>query len=365
MTERLKDIYNQEFLKGFGERIHTVYSSFPVQKFIADVMDETWESLELKARMRKISKSMGDFLPEDYEAALKILYLISEECMGFPYMVLPDFVEVFGQAEEHWELSMEALEHFTKQSSSEFAIRPFLLQDPVRGMKQMEIWSKHENEHVRRLSSEGCRPRLPWGVSLPVFKADPAPVLGVLMHLMEDTSLYVRKSVANNINDITKDNKTLVLDLAERLKGVNPLTDWILRQGLRTLIRKAEPRALELFGYADNIRENIKEAILEVKPSKLRIGETCEITYAITLIEAEPVHIRIEYGIDFIKANGKPSRKLFLLSDKTVKGGTKLSGVKLHSFAELTTRRHYPGNHRILLLINGQEMAAAEVTLNP
>ncbi|WFR55413.1 hypothetical protein QA584_17595 [Anaerocolumna sp. AGMB13025] len=365
MSDRLKDMYNQEFLKEFGERINAVYSAFPVQKFISEVMDETWEDLELKARMRKISEGMGKFLPEDYEAALMILFTINEECMGFPYMVLPDFVEVFGQGEEHWELSMKALERFTKQSSSEFAIRPFLLKDPVRGIEQMEIWSKHDNEHVRRLSSEGCRPRLPWGVSLPVFKADPAPVLGVLMNLMEDTSLYVRKSVANNINDITKDNKTLVLDLAERLKGVNPFTDWILRQGLRTLIRKAEPKALELFGYADNVRESIKDAVIAVTPSVLSIGDTCEIKYVITLMETAPVHLRIEYGVDFIKANGKTSRKLFLLSDKTVKGGTKLTGVKSHSFAELTTRRHYPGQHRISLLINGQELAAAEVTLNP
>jgi len=306
---------------------------------------------------------MGKYLPSQYEDALKVLYEIEEYCSGFPYLIFPDFVEVFGQAPNHWELSMEALERFTRNSSAEFAIRPFLIRDPQRGMKQMEIWSTHENEHVRRLASEGCRPRLPWGISLPLFKKDPGPVLYVLEQLKEDPSLYVRKSVANNLNDITKDNPEAVLETASRWIGKNPLTDWILRQGLRTLIRKGNPVAQALFGYADNSNELTVSASITAWPSVLNIGETCELNYELALKEGESLHLRIEYGIDFVKANGTASRKIFLLSDKTACGGAVLNGKKSCSFADLSTRRHYPGIHNIVLLVNGQEAAKTQLEL--
>ncbi len=363
MAERLKDMYDKAFLHGFGERLHSVYKPFPVKEFISEVMDDTWTDLELKARMRQISQAMGKYLPADYEEAIQILFAIEESCYGFPYLIMPDFVEVYGQAEEHWDLSMEALERFTQKSSAEFAIRPFLIRDTERGMKQMAVWAKHGREHVRRLSSEGCRPRLPWGISLSVFKTDPAPVLTVLELLKKDESLYVRKSVANNLNDIAKDNPDIVLDTAYRWKGVHPYTDWILRQGLRTLIRKADSRALDLFGYPENTAELTKSAAIRVEPAVLKIGETCEIRYQIEFNGKEPVHLRIEYGIDFVKAGGSTSRKLFLITDKTVTGGNGIAGIRPHSFADLTTRRHYPGNHRIVLLINGWEAAETYLDL--
>ncbi|MGB8451218.1 MAG: hypothetical protein WCD89_02705 [Anaerocolumna sp.] len=182
--------------------------------------------------------------------------------------------------------------------------------------------------------------------------------------LKEDASIYVRKSVANNLNDITKDNPEVVLDLAYRWRGVNPYTDWIIRQGLRTLIKKADSKALGLFGYSENTAEFIKSAVLQVEPSVLKIGERCEIKYQINLNAWEPVHLRIEYGIDFIKANGKANRKIFLLTDKTVAGGTKINGTWSHSWANLTTRHHYPGKQRIVLLVNGQETAETYLILN-
>ena len=254
---------------------------------------------------------------------------------------------------------MMALERFTQKSSSEFAIRSFLLSDPERVMRQMGIWSQHPNEHVRRLASEGCRPRLPWGVSLPIFKHDPTLVISVLDRLKADPSLYVRKSVANNLNDIAKDHPTVVLEAVRRWKGVCSHTDWIIRQGCRTLIRKADPEVMELFGYANPNDVSSLEtcASLSVLPSKLGIGESCELKYELCIRERAPVHICIEFGIDFVKAKGNTSRKLFLLSDKTVSGGTRLTGTRTHNWSDLTTRRHYPGEHRIALLVNGHEVA--------
>jgi len=153
LAAQLKDIYTKDFLLGFSKKVHSVYSAFHTADFIASVMDETWNKLALKARTRPFSEKLGVFLPNRYEDALDILFEIADDCGGFPYLFFPDFVAVHGQAEEHWELSMRALENFTQKSSSEFAIRPFLLRDPERIMNRMTEWAKHPNEHVRRLAS--------------------------------------------------------------------------------------------------------------------------------------------------------------------------------------------------------------------
>lgn len=361
----LKAVYNEEFLRGFGAKVHTAYAAFDTDKFVKDVMDDTWQELELKARMRRISEKLGDHLPARYEEALEVLFAIDEHCAGFPYLLFPDFVEVFGQAPEHWDLSMKALERFTSKSSAEFAVRPFLLRDPERMMRQMTVWAQHPDEHVRRLASEGSRPRLPWGQALPMFKKDPAPVLPVLELLKQDPSLYVRKSVANNLNDIAKDHSDVVLETARCWKGTHPHTDWIIRHGCRTLIKKSHPEAMALFGYAESSAEEplASAASLTVEPSEVAVGGSTELHYEIRVRDGQPAHIRVEYGIDFVKARGKISRKAFLLSDKTVPGGSRLSGTRTHSWADLTTRRHYPGEHRIVLLVNGQETASASLVL--
>jgi 3-methyladenine DNA glycosylase AlkC len=315
--------------------------------------------------MQRIAEVLGKYLPKHYEDALAVLFSIDEDCNGFPYLFLPDFVTTYGLSEEHWDLSMKALEHFTQHSSSEFAIRPFILKEPARAMKYMLQCSLHPNEHVRRFSSEGCRPRLPWSMDLSLFKKDPSPVLEVLENLKADSSLSVRKSVANNLNDIAKDNPELVLKTVKHWIGTSLDTDWILRQGCRTLIRKADPDALALFGYTKSTEEKplIKNAVLTVEPNQLHIGDSCNLHYSLDIDWETQAHIRLEYGIDFIKSNGKSSRKLFFLSDKKVAEKAHLSGTRIHSFAELTTRRHYPGMHRIVLLINGQEAAQTKLLL--
>lgn len=365
MADALKDIYNPKFLNDFGCMVKAAYKDFQCKEFVASVTAPPWDELPLRARMHRIAQVLGNYLPGNYQDALEVLFSVDEYCNGFPYLFFPDFVAVFGQSEQHWELSMNALERFTQRSSSEFAIRPFMLREPERVMEYMFRWSSHSNEHVRRFSSEGCRPRLPWGTALPMFKKDPSPVLRVLEQLKSDPSLYVRKSVANNLNDIAKDNPDAVLQTARKWMGTSPETDWILRQGCRTLVRNAHPEALALFGYAKASKKKplYGNAVLSAEPGQLHIGDSCELTYLLDMNRDTKVRIRLEYGIDFIKSNGRPSRKLFLLSDKTVSGKAHLSGTRTHSFAELTTRRHYPGIHRIVLLINGQEAAQTTVLL--
>ncbi|MDR0784203.1 MAG: hypothetical protein LBE83_10670 [Propionibacteriaceae bacterium] len=364
MAEPWKNLLNRDLLLGFGRMVRVAYGAFQVEAFADDVVDDTWEGLELKDRTRRIGQKLGDYLPPNYEDALEILFAIRDDLLGEPYWFLPEFVVAHGQADHHWDLSMRALARFTEVSSSELAIRTFLLRDPVRGMEQMTIWAKDADEHLRRLASEGCRPRLPWGESLPVFKKDPTPVLALLELLKTDPSLYVRRSVANNLNDIAKDNPHLVIDTARRWLGDNPNTDWIVRHGCRTLIRKADPQVQALFDYAIEDTLTVKASI-SADPSSLAIGASSELTYTVEIRPGEPVRVRIEYGVDFIKANGKPSRKLFLLSDKVVPGGAVLSSKRTHHWADLSTRRHYPGAHNIALVLNGQDVASTLIQLSP
>jgi 3-methyladenine DNA glycosylase AlkC len=367
MAELLKNVYNRDFLSSFGSKIQSEYKSFNTAAFIDAVMDREWDNLPLKARMRKITNSLGPLLPGSYKKAIQILSSIADNCVGFPYLIFPDFVALYGLEEKNWEISMLALEYFTQKSSAEFAIRPFILKDPKKVMKQMKAWAKNPNEHVRRLSSEGCRPRLPWGESLPVFKKDPAPVFSILELLKDDPSLYVRKSVANNLNDISKDNPDMVLSTAKHWKGVSSNTDWIIRRGCRTLIKKTNPHALKLFGYENSPAKGllVSKASLSLQPEKLHIGDSGKIQYNLTVRLGKPIHIRIEYGIDFVKANGHISQKAFLISDKTIEGGLSISGTRLHRWVDLTTRRHYPGDHKISLIVNGQEVSAKTLKLLP
>lgn len=180
MSELMKDkYYNDATLHKLALAINKVYPSFSMDNFVSDVMDETWDELELKARMRQIAVCLGTYLPNKYEEALSI---IDQVIAGFPtglndnaFIYFPDFVELYGQNEEDWDVSMAALESYTRSSTAEFAVRPFILKQEARMMAQMTVWAKHDNEHVRRLASEGCRPALPWGQALPSFKKDCIP----------------------------------------------------------------------------------------------------------------------------------------------------------------------------------------------
>lgn len=352
--------YNREFLSDFGEKVKRAYPAFEKERFVEEILAGDWESLELKRRTRKISTILGKHLPSAYDEALEILFQIDEECEGFYYLFFPDFVEVHGLSEAHWEASMIALERFTMRSTSEFAIRVFILEDSSRMIKQMLQWSEHPNEHVRRLASEGCRPRLPWGQSLPMFKKDPTEILPILENLLEDPSAYVRKSVANNLNDIAKDNPETVVSFVRKWKNKNPLTDWILRHGSRTLLRKANPEIMELFSYPTL---EIPDASIAMEASDVTIGEKSKLSYEIGIPEGKTVKIRVEYGIDFVKSRGNLSRKLFRLSDREVEGGAFVKGERSHNWADLSTRKHYPGVHRIGLFVNGLEVASTEVNL--
>ncbi|MCD8743947.1 DNA alkylation repair protein [Clostridioides difficile] len=349
MPELLKNMYNHESLYEVAVAIQSVYNSFKVDEFIKSTMDETWNNLELKARCRKISMSLGMYLPEDYKEALSIL---EKSVTGFYFaFFFPDFVEVYGQDDINWDLSISALERNTEYWSSEFAVRAFIIKDEDRMMAQMRKWSKHKSEHVRRLASEGCRPQLPWGQAISKFKKDPTPVLPILEQLKTDTSTYVQKSVANNLNDISKTHPDLVISIAKDWYGKNKSTNWIVKHGCRTLLKKGNRDVLALFGYDDTTSINLQDFTLET--TSISIGE--DLTFSFNILAKKATKTRLEYGIDYIKSNGKRNRKIFKISEVSLKENEKKSYMKKHSFADVSVRKHYPGIHSIAIIINGIE----------
>lgn len=360
MAELLKNRYNFERIHELAITIQGVYPAFQVDDFIKGVMDETWEDLPLKARMRQITVNLGKHLPAEYEEALSILDRVIESYpegfSDFTLMYLPDFVEVYGQDEKDWELSMKALEKYTVFSSSEFAVRPFIIQHEQRMMKQMSRWATHDDPHVRRLASEGCRPQLPWGQALVSFKKDPSLVIDILEQLKSDPSLYVRKSVANNLNDISKTHPERVIELAKKWFGKNKWTNWVVKHGCRTLLKKGNHEILALFGFVDGDRVIIEEFTLET--NSLSIGEAIVFSFGIEV--NEPTKIRLEYALDFVKANGKRNRKIFQISEISLEANSKRRYIKAYTFKDLSTRKHYPGTHSITLIVNGVERERAD-----
>jgi len=359
MPEPIKNMLNEKALREFSEAIKSVYSDFAAEDFIKAVMGDTWDDLELMARGRKISQTLGDFLPSKYKEAIAVIDRVVKAYQGFAAFSFPEFVTIYGQAEEHRETSIAALGRFTEHFSAEFAVRPFIIKDEERMMSQMREWSKSGNEHLRRLSSEGCRPALPWGQALVKYKKDPSPILPILEELKADPSLYVRKSVANNLNDISKTHPELVVEIAKRWYGADEKTNWIVKHGLRTLLKKSNPDALAIFGL-DNA-DAVEVSAFAVSKSRVALGG--DITFSFTIKAKSDTKARLEYGIDYMKANGKQNRKVFQISEIPLKEGQVKNYIRKHALADHSTRKHYPGAHAVTLIVNGQERGTAKFVL--
>ena len=356
MAEPLKNLYNPSFFEKLIADFQTVEPHFNAKLFKELIFNEEWESMELKTRLRHITQTLHEVVNLPYREALTLFKPIAaKQKQGFEFMFFPDFVELYGL--DDWEASMDALEHFTQFSSSEFAIRPFIIKDPERAMKQMFEWSAHPNEHVRRLASEGCRPRLPWAMALPKFKRDPAPILPVLENLKTDPSLYVRRSVANNLNDIAKDHPDWVAKMAESWYGNHPDTDWIVKHACRTLLKQGRLEVLRIFGFGD--ATNILVGNLQTRTSSIAIGEDLHFSFEMVSSEKGSAKLRLEYAIFYLKANASHSKKIFQITENHFEPG-KHSFKRKQSFQNMTTRKHYPGQHFLAIVVNGVEKSRVE-----
>jgi 3-methyladenine DNA glycosylase AlkC len=359
MPEKLKDLFfTTSSIGQLGEAIERVYPDFDRERFTALVFDADWDNRELKQQMRHVTECLHQTLPEDYGEALEILRQIAPSISGFDAMCLPDYVECYGL--DHWDLSLPALAFFTTFSSSEFAIRPFIVQDADRAMEYLYAWAEDENHHVRRLASEGCRPTLPWAMALPQFEEDPTPILPVLERLKDDESEFVRKSVANNLNAISKKHPDLVLDICERWYGHSDRTDWIVKHACRTMLKAGDRRVMLLFGLADPTHISVDNLVLE--SDTLPIGDELPFSFDFSIDTEEACRVRLEYAVQYARPKGKGGRKVFQIREDTFQPGSYTISRKL-SLADQSTRKHHPGQHHISIIVNGVEKAEASFQL--
>jgi 3-methyladenine DNA glycosylase AlkC len=361
MPEPLKLMYNSKFFEDVCPLIKEVVPGFPERPFIYFVFDNEWPDLELKQRTRRITNALGQFLPKNYPKAVEYVKALSRllltKCKGqstYPYIFLPDFIEVFGM--DHFDVSMRGLEETTKLVSAEFAIRPFIMKYP-QTMKVMRRWSKHSDPAVRRLSSEGCRPRLPWGMALPQFKDNPSPIIPILENLKSDPSESVRRSVANNLNDIAKDNPDIALTIAKKWKGSCPETDWIIKHGCRTLLKQGDVNVLNLHGYNHRSKAEVMDFDVD---KTVKVGQHLSFHFYFVSHENHESRFRLEYAIDYKTATGRISRKIFKVAENSFEPEVKVFISRKKSFEDFATRKHFRGEHVIRILVNSVEKARRE-----
>lgn len=355
----LKNIFDSSFVKNLAQSLSENSKSFDSDGFIKQTLDPTWKRKELKQRTQTLVENIHTHLKSDYRTQVQVIKKAAPQFTGLKGIIFPELISTFGLKQP--QISLNALKFLTEFSTSEFAIRFFLRQDFDRTMEQMLLWSKDKNEHIRRLSSEGCRPRLPWSFKLESVIQDPSPILSILENLKADESLYVRKSVANNLNDISKDHPELVLEIASRwLKTKNPHTRWIIKHALRTLLKRSDPRALKLFGVHD--AKNIIVKNLKCSAKHFQIGEHLSFSFELINSSKQTRELRIEYVIHYVKKNQELSPKVFKLAEKNFAPGSHHLRRR-HSLKPMTTRVHHPGEHKVEIVINGKKMATAEFLL--
>jgi 3-methyladenine DNA glycosylase AlkC len=349
----LKDWFDANRFHSIAGKLALIEPRFDRKRFLNLSLDGL-DNLTLLQRLRRMSESTRAALPLDYEESLEVLRQLAPLIdHGFVTLFLPDFVSLYGH--DHFDTSMEALKGFTPFGSSEFAIREFLKRDLHRTLAVMHGWSHDPNEHVRRLASEGCRPRLPWSFRLPELIADPSPALAILENLRADSSLYVRKSVANHLNDISRDNPDITLSTLSRWDRGHIHTAWIAKRALRTLIKEGHVEALTLLGAGEKAQVRIDQFL--VSPARLGSGGTVRLDLTLTSRSKKPQKLLIDYVVHYVKQSGGTSEKVFKWKELDLAPCGSLTITKRQTIRDFTTRQHYPGKHRVEVQVNGERLA--------
>lgn len=338
-------------------------ASFKVSRFRSMCLDGL-EELELKQRVDHIIVSLGKHLPQDFVKTSKILLKLpkhwdfgdpKDSMSGFAAWPVIDFVAAKGL--EHPELGLKCLENLTALFSAEFAIRPFILAHPELCHSTFLEWCGHGDHHVRRLVSEGTRPRLPWGKQLKPFIEDPKTNIVLLEALRLDESPYVRKSVANHLNDIGKDHPELLLEICKVWKNEDGgKSDKLIKHALRSLVKAGHPDSFPLLGFTKKPKLVLKH--FKLSHSSLKLGERMGLELELEAMKPSEKFV-LDYAIHFVKANGKTSPKVFKWKDVEVSHELPhvLNLNKQHHIKAITTRAYYPGEHHIAIHINGVEWA--------
>lgn len=381
MPKSFKQQYNHQSISALGKTITANYPDFPLETFVLEASHKL-ESLEFKARSQQITQALVSHLPHDFADAIATLMaslapdfaalgldaaqagwttqdFAPKGISGWMIMPCADFVAHRGLTEEYFELSMTALEVMTSRFSAEFAIRPFLRAFPKRTLVQCLHWTKHPNQHVRRLASEGTRPVLPWGIKLPELGADPKLSLPILDALKDDPSDYVRKSVANHLNDHSKLHPDWVCDTATSWWQLDKTRQRLLKHGCRTLLKQGHIQTLALFGF-EGVQANVQ---LSLSKKTIIMGESLDINLSIQSRSTEPQLMMIDYIVWHQKANGTKNPKVFKWKEIVLTAGQTVEIVKTHTIKPITTRTYYAGEHSIEVQINGKACGQADFEL--
>ncbi len=370
MADLMKNSYGMDVAVRISKMIERVHPQFPVRAFLADVRPGFLD-LELMDRGRRIAAALHTHLPSPFTKAAKVLTasmgptLEERAPVGLgSFLYLPHSFFVARHGLEDFEVAMSFQYELTRRFTAEFCIRPFLERHPEKTLNRLRMWTKDPGEHVRRLVSEGTRPRLPWASRLPQFQRNPQPVLDLLELLKDDPALYVRRSVANNLNDIGKDHPGLLIATARRwLVNATEQRQWIIRRALRSLIKEGNPDALALMGCRPSARLIVGEAL--VSPARTVRGESVRLKFHVANTGPRTIKVIIDFRVHYVKASGKTSAKVFKLSTVLLPARQSVLFQKTLSLKDLTTRQHHPGHHRIEALINGTAHPIGSFELAP
>lgn len=360
MTDKpplLKDMIDRSAVGSLARAV-AAESELEEAGFLAEVFSEPWSELALKERIRKVATTLQAHLPGPYPAALAILRAAAPhvEGAGMSAWALCDFVELYGL--EDPDLSIPALEQFTLLISAEFAVRPFIERYPERMYAQHAMWADHPDERVRRLASEGIRPRLPWGRALRALRKDPGPIIPVLEKLKDDESETVRRSVANNLNDIAKDHAERVVGLLAQWQDGSDEMAALTKHALRTLLKQGHEGAMGLLGYSHKPRVELSG--LSIDPPEAPVGENVHLEFTVTSLASDRQPLMIDYAVLYQNASGKGTRKVFKGTITELDQGQELTVRRRISLVPMSTRTIYPGAHHVEVLVNGMSVASGE-----
>ena len=365
----IRDVFNQRNVKKLGEDLKKSYPLFNITAYEKRLSPLFIDS-SFSERKKTITECLIDLLPEDVERTIDIL----TSCLPEPYSddgldgdmdrfivaSMADAVSRIGI--NHFHKSMSALKLMTQSFSAEWAIRPFIEKFPDDAHFILLEWSMDKNAHVRRLVSEGTRPYLPWGKKLSITDKDAEWSLSLLEQLMNDTSPYVRTSVANHLNDLTKKHPDTVLRFlnSNKIEITNYKPIPFFKKALRNLIKAGNADALELIGYSPEVKAEIN---ITKCPVEVLRGEKLNFNISITSTSSDSQEVLIDFIIHFYKSNGSLSPKVFKLTSFTLSGNSTKTIDKSFSFKPITTRKYYPGPHLIEIMVNGNVKARKKFEL--
>ncbi len=360
-----KNWINQDVVKIIAQEVSRHYPEFDSRNF--SKVSKNLAPLELKARVLLITEQLNKYLPEDYTQTIEILRKVvrSKKIRGFSLWPISEYIGQFGL--DHFDESMQAMYELTQEFTSEFCIRPFILKDHKKVLKFFRKWTKDKNTNVRRWVSEGSRPLLPWGLRIDLFKNDPSYTLPLLEQLKYDEELFVRKSLANHLNDISKHHPEVVIKTLQAWEKDcspkhKPKIQWIKRHALRTLIKKGNPKALQLMGVKGPAKVKVTE--IKITQKKLALGDTLEFNFGIASTSQKKQKLVVDYAIHFVKKNGALSPKVFKLKTLEIPAKATINITKRHSLKKITTMVYNTGKHLVAIQINGQYFKESEFYLN-